>query len=200
MASFGVIDTYLTYQFLVRLTKPYTKWKAFKTGVIDDKGNIIVPQEKRTTEQKDSFKYYDLLVLNLRKLLAKLPGGSTKLATYSAALFLLRELDEKKNLNLETLEEDFSKFITEEIANTANPENIAGLDEPPKFMGHRIFDVSMDALMKSRHGKDPRKRYAKYLKDEECLQDVREYCKKNPKKSVILRDGKSGQMMFLRRK
>ena len=38
MASTGVIDIYLVYQFLRRLATPFTKWEAFKTGVIDKEG------------------------------------------------------------------------------------------------------------------------------------------------------------------
>lgn len=63
----------------------------FHVGLIDDHGHFLVKPEDRTPEQKDSYSYFDLLVLNLKKMLAKLPGGSSRIATFAAALYLLRE-------------------------------------------------------------------------------------------------------------
>ena len=42
MARTGVIDIYLVYQFLRRLATPFEKWDAYKTGVIDKEGKILV--------------------------------------------------------------------------------------------------------------------------------------------------------------
>lgn len=85
------VDTYLVYQFLRKLTLPFTKWKAYKTGVIDENGNIIVDKRNRTQEQQKSFLKFDLMVMKLKKLLAKIPGGSSKIASYMAALWLIKE-------------------------------------------------------------------------------------------------------------
>lgn len=85
------VDMYLVYQFLKRLALPFDQWEAFKTGVIDEKGNIIVQKPERSTEQRQSFGKFDLMILKLKKLLAKVPGGSSKLASYMAALWLIKE-------------------------------------------------------------------------------------------------------------
>lgn len=197
MASFSILDSYFVYQFVKRLVKPFNKWDAYKTGVIDENGEILVPEEKRTLEQKRSFKYYDLLVRNLKRALAKIPGGSSRIATYSAAVWLLRE--DFHNYDLEKLEENFFQYLKEEIAaNNANPQFIAGLDEPPKFMGHRVFDVKRSTLHKCRYGKKPKERYKKYLDEEENSEEIRDYCLRNPNESIILRH--NGEMIFLRRK
>ena len=86
-----VVDLFLVYQFIRRLATPFNKWEAFDTGVIDDKGNILVKKKDRTSEQKKSFKVFDVMVRNMKRLLAKLPGGGTRLASYAAALFLIKE-------------------------------------------------------------------------------------------------------------
>ena len=54
----GVIDLYLAYRFLKNLVQPFEKWEAYKTGVIDKDGSILVPKGKRSTPQKDSFGYF----------------------------------------------------------------------------------------------------------------------------------------------
>ncbi len=89
-----IVDLYLVYQFLKRLTMSFDSWPSFKTGVINDKGEILIKKQNRSREQNDSFGKFDLMILKLKKLLAKIPGGSTKLASYAAALWLIKENNE----------------------------------------------------------------------------------------------------------
>jgi len=122
----GVIDIFLIYQFLKRLVTPFENWDAYKSGVIDKDGKVILSKDERTSEQNKSWGYYDILLANLKKLLGKIPGGKTRLASFAAALLLLREQNIDPN-NLEYLEEKLNyymteaKYLTEEV-----PTNIAG--------------------------------------------------------------------------
>lgn len=87
-----IVDLFLVYQFIKRLATPFDKWEAYKQGVIDEKGNILKKGKQRNTRaEQESFGKFDLLVLKLKKLLAKVPGGSSRLASYAAALFLIKE-------------------------------------------------------------------------------------------------------------
>ena len=86
-----VVDLYLVYSFIRRLVTPFEKWDAFKTGVIDNKGNVLIAKRDRDIEQRKSFAVFDLMILKLKKLLSKVPGGSSRLATYAAALWLIKE-------------------------------------------------------------------------------------------------------------
>lgn len=85
------VDVYLVYQFLKRLALPFNKWEAFKAGVINDKGDIVVQKSDRTQEQRQAFSKFDLMILKLKRLLGKVPGGSSKVASYMAALWLIKE-------------------------------------------------------------------------------------------------------------
>jgi hypothetical protein len=100
-----VINLYLAYRFLKNLVLPFEKWEAYKTGVIDIDGAILVPRGERTQQQKDSFGYFDLIGMNLKKLLGKLPGGKSAIASYAAALLLLREYNKKE------IKEDFNDYV-----------------------------------------------------------------------------------------
>ena len=73
------------------LTTPFEDTDAFKLGIIDDKGNRIKSKKVSTTEEKTAFTTFHRLVFNVKKLLEKIPGGQSKLASYAAALFLLKE-------------------------------------------------------------------------------------------------------------
>lgn len=108
----GVVDLAAIYMFLKRLVTPFEQWDAYKTGLIDKDGKVIVDKADRTPEQNKSFGYFDRLVANLKKLLGKLPGGKTRIASFAAALLLLRE----KNLDpddIEYLEECLQQYMKE---------------------------------------------------------------------------------------
>lgn len=85
------VDTYVLYSIVKKLATPFTDWKAYKLGVINDKGDFLIPKKDRTDEQYYSLSYLDIFVMNLKKLLQRIPGGNNKFITYGAALWLLRE-------------------------------------------------------------------------------------------------------------
>ena len=96
MAS-KVTDLILVYQFLRRLTTPFNKTPAFDLGIIDERGNRIKSKELKTTEEKNAYGYFDRLVFNVKKLLERLPGGKNRLASYAAALFLIKESQKQEH-------------------------------------------------------------------------------------------------------
>ena len=91
MAQSSAVDMFVVYQFIRRLSTPFNKWEGFKSGVIDAKGNIKVKPKDRTPAQNRSFKVLDVMVLKLKRLLEKVPFGRSRLASYAAALYLIKE-------------------------------------------------------------------------------------------------------------
>lgn len=133
-----VVDLFLVYSFIRKLVTPFEKWDAYKLGIIDNQGNVIIPRSKFTlNSQKKAFGIFDQMVLNMKKLLGKLPGGQTKLASYAAALWLIREeqrIDATNFITEAAIEEDIvsalDRFISENgdiIAEGAKKE----IDEEP---------------------------------------------------------------------
>jgi hypothetical protein len=143
MASLSVFDSVLLYSFIRRLVTPFKKWNAYKTGVIDADGNIIVDKKKRTEVQNRSFKMYDLLLLNLKKLLGKVPGGKSRIASYAAAIMLLREGEELDPSDDDVLWEKMQAYFEEAQAmltedapmaptnSVGDASQMAGLDDNP---------------------------------------------------------------------
>ena len=90
VASIGNI--YFVYQFLKKLVTPFEKTEAFKLGIIDKDGKILKKRrDLETKEEKSAYNLSDTLVWNLKKILGKIPLGKSKLASYAAALYLIKE-------------------------------------------------------------------------------------------------------------
>lgn len=102
-----LVDLFLVYQFIRRLATPFKEWEAYKLGIIDENGNVLKKRrDLKLVKERDAFGIFDVMILNLKKLLAKVPGGSTRLASYAAALYLIREWKHFSNESL--LNEDVS--------------------------------------------------------------------------------------------
>lgn len=118
-------DLVYTFRFLRLLTTPFEKTNAYKLGIIDEKGKRIKSVKLDTSEKKSAYTPFNRIVYNIKKLLAKAPGGSTRLATYASALFLIKEkyglkkkqidsILEKSNMTrLDFLSEESQWFLLE---------------------------------------------------------------------------------------
>ena len=131
------IDLFVTYRFIRLLTTPFEKTEAFKLGVIDKDGNRIVdPKTKKASElstidEKNSYTVLHKLVFNIKKLFAKVPGLRTKLGTYAAALFLLKDTFKESVDDPDMFEKEFVKYLKEqgyELDDTIS-ENVIGFGE-----------------------------------------------------------------------
>lgn len=136
-----IVDLFLVYQFLRRLATPFEEWDAFKTGVIDERGNILKKRKDRLlVKERESFGLFDLMILKIKRLIEKVPGGKTRIASYAAALYLIKEDWESMSeeqleasieeyfSNLETIEEstDFKFELFSSLMDEDAPANAAG--------------------------------------------------------------------------
>ncbi len=89
-------DLFYAFRFLKLLVTPFEKTKAFELGIIDKDGKVIMKKKERTSaknsnELLSAFTYFHRLVFNIKKLLAKIPGGKSVIGRYGAALYLIKE-------------------------------------------------------------------------------------------------------------
>ena len=116
--SSNLVDIYVLYRIIKDLATPFDKTDAFKTGLIDKKGERLRDStgkkvKAETKAQKKADNYYFRFIRNLKRLMSKVGLGS-RLATFAAAMFLIKEEMEKKH----TLTEDGFKdedLVLEEI-------------------------------------------------------------------------------------
>ena len=137
----SAIDLFVAYRFIRILTTPFEKSDAFKFGIIDDKGNRIKKEnsskpavELTTSELKNSYTILHKLVFNIKKIFLKVPGIKTKVGTYAAALFLLKDTFKENFENPRFIEKTFLEYLKEnyEIDDSISEEVIGFGEILPK--------------------------------------------------------------------
>ena len=119
------IDLFVTYRFIKLLVTPFEKMEAYKLGIIDKDGRRTGPLDKfgqmdikknplNTIEKKNSYTVLHKLVFNIKRIFAKGPGLRTKLGTYAAALFLLKDTFKESVDDPDMFEKEFMKYLKEE--------------------------------------------------------------------------------------
>jgi len=147
------IDLFVTYRFIKLLVTPFDKTPAFKLGIIDKNGNRI--KEKTVSrgmqptvligdEQRSAYTILHKLVFNIKKIFGKVPGLRTKLGTYAAALFLLKDTFKEHVEDPDVFEKEFMKYLKEEgyeIDNTISEEIIGFGEVLPKGEYTLVNDI-----------------------------------------------------------
>lgn len=106
------MDILLVYSMIRRLTTPFNEWKAYDLGIIDKNGKILKSRKDLATQaERKAFGIFDLMILKLKKLLQKVPGGNTKLGSYAAALWLIKEHDMIEDRGETLTEEDIMEAV-----------------------------------------------------------------------------------------
>ena len=113
------VDLVITYRVIKLLVTPFEKQEAFKFGIIDKDGNRIKNEDGsvevlRTPDEKGAYTILHKLIFNIKKLFAKVPGLRTKVGTYAAALFVLKDTFKEHVEDPDVFEKEFMKYLKEE--------------------------------------------------------------------------------------
>jgi hypothetical protein len=186
-------DNFMALRVLYMLVTPFEKTDAYKLGVIDKDGSLLVKAKDQSFEQKETYTYLDRMVFNLKRLLAKVPGGKSVLGSMVAALYLIKEdtkINEEEleirfnevlhkilehNLTLveeELAIEEFLTLLSEDGGMGGAPANVTGAavstDRPVIKTGKKgrrygTFEVAPDVLRRFAKGKKKFTKWSEYL-------------------------------------
>lgn len=213
----GLFNAIITYQFVKLISQSFTEWEAYNLGIIDEDGNVLRKRQTlKTQEEKNSFTSFHVVIKNIKKIMEKSPAGKSKLLSFAAALYLMKE-GKEITATLEELEEQIKaisqlnstkrkfieftakeQMISEDMSASTTTGDVAMVDTPMDFAGSKVFKVPTSSFMKARMGK---KKYAKwfdYVGESDNAEDIRSYGLKHPKAPIILQDSQTGAMMYLR--
>lgn len=108
-------DLAFTFRFIRMLVLDWKDWDAYKLGIIDENGKRIKTEKLDTDEKKSAYTPFIRLAANTKRMLGNIPGGSSKLGSFAAALFLIKE---KYNIDPSTVckkcDLDVLDFLNEE--------------------------------------------------------------------------------------
>ena len=107
-----VLNNLIAFKVLYMLVTPFKETDAYKLGIIDENGkNLIKPSKFTKYEQKEAYSYLHRLVFNMKRILAKLPGGDNRLKSLAAALYLVKEYYQVKDKSFDLMEDRFNSIL-----------------------------------------------------------------------------------------
>ena len=86
------IDLLITYRVIKLLVTPFEKTGAYKNGIIDKNGKVLIKFKKVTGTAKKHYTILHRFVFNLKRILGKVGLGSS-LGSFAVALALLIKED-----------------------------------------------------------------------------------------------------------
>ena len=87
----SIVDAIIAYKFVTIISTPWKQMEAYKKGIIDANGNILIPRSKLKGDQVGAYpSVFYTLCWNIKRILTKL-GLGTNIGSFISALYLLRE-------------------------------------------------------------------------------------------------------------
>ena len=108
-------DIAYTFRFIRMLVMDWKDWDAYKLGIIDENGKRDRNVKLDSDEKKSAYTTFIRLAANIKRLIANVPGGGSKLGSFASALFLIKEKVGTKGLEkiCEKLNIDVLDFLNE---------------------------------------------------------------------------------------
>jgi hypothetical protein len=113
------VDSLIAYRILRLLVIPFEETDAYKLGIIDASGKELKRMSQlNTVAERDAYTILHRMIFRLKRIVQKVPIENKKLASFAAALALIKEHanDKYEPVDLET--KFFNKLntnLTEEI-------------------------------------------------------------------------------------
>lgn len=106
----AIVDNILAYKILSMIVTPFSETDAYKLGIIDEDGTLLIkPKDFTSSAQKEAYTYLHRLCFNMKKIINRMPGGESKTKNIVAAFFLIKEAYQNKENAI--YEEKFHRII-----------------------------------------------------------------------------------------
>ena len=108
-------DLGYTFRFIRMMVMDWKDWDAYKEGIIDENGKRNRNVKLDTDAKKSAYTPFIRLAANIKRLIANVPGGGSKLGSFASALFLIKEKVGTKGLEkiCKELNVDVLDFLNE---------------------------------------------------------------------------------------
>ena len=108
-------DLTYAFRFIRMMVMDWKSWDAYKLGIIDENGKRNRNVKLDNDEKKSAYTPFIRLAANIKRLVAKIPGGGSKLGSFASALYLIKEKVGTKGLEkiCKELDVDVLDFLNE---------------------------------------------------------------------------------------
>ena len=107
------VDLLIAYRVIKMLVTPFKDQPAYKYGIIDDKGKVLIKfKDVKGTAEKRSYTVLHRFVFNLKRLLAK-AGIKGKLGSFAVAAALLLKENKRYLQHKEVIESAVITYLKE---------------------------------------------------------------------------------------
>ena len=109
-----VVGAFTVYKFIKLMATPFRQMDAYKLGIIDDKGNFLKKSEEFTTDkEKRSADVFNRLIINLKKIIKKLPDPrfQAQMKNVATAMILIKEEAEKIGADGDMVIKEIKKYL-----------------------------------------------------------------------------------------
>ena len=108
-------DLAYTFRFIRMMVMDWKDWDAYKLGIIDENGKRNKNVKMDSDEKRSAYTPFIRLAANIKRLIAKIPGGGSKLGSFASALYLIKEKVGTKGLEkiCKELDVDVLDFLNE---------------------------------------------------------------------------------------
>ena len=110
-------DLAYTFRFIRMMVMDWKDWDAYKLGIIDENGKRNKNVKMDSDEKRSAYTPFIRLAANIKRLIAKIPGGGSKLGSFASALYLIKEKVGTKGL------EKICKELDVEVLDFLNEKN-----------------------------------------------------------------------------
>ena len=107
------IDMIITYRVVKLLVTPFEKMEAFKRGIIDKDGKVLIKFKEVPRGDRKHYTFLHRFVFNLKRLMSKVGLGS-RLGSFAVALALLIKEDRSYAQHKDIIESTIIKYLKEE--------------------------------------------------------------------------------------
>ena len=107
------IDLLITYRVIKLLVTPFNKMPAFKKGIIDADGNVLIKFKKVQGNDRKHYTILHRFVFNLKRIMKKVGLGS-RLGSFAVALALLIKEDKSFAMYKDAIESGVIMYLKEQ--------------------------------------------------------------------------------------
>lgn len=146
-------DLTYAFRFVRMLVMKWENWDAYKQGIIDKDGKRIKSKKVESPEDIASWTPFIRLCANIKRLLSKIPGGGTKLGSFAAALYLLKEKCEISEKKLESILKEHDIDVTDFLKENTEWFVLEDRQLSPgvyRVQNHKILNSSYEEVVNPR--------------------------------------------------